>query len=75
MTIDTQLHIRHSSALIFQSLRWLITSQKLGESLLGRPVLEAIGLDCHEVLAIYVDRHGGAVGISTLASTVVGWYL
>jgi len=66
VTLDTQLHIRHGSALILRGLRWLVTSQAVGEPLLGRPVLEALGLDCHKVLAAAADRFGGTVDISTL---------
>ena len=66
VTIDTQLHIRHGSALVLRGLRWLVTSQCVGEPLLGRPLLEALGLDCHKVLASAADRHGGSVNVSTL---------
>lgn len=69
VTINTQLHIRHGSALILRGLRWLVTSQSVGEPLLGRPVLEALGLDCHKVLAAAADRHGGSVDISTLVGS------
>lgn len=66
VTIDTQLHIRNRSALVLRGLRWLVTPQALGEPLLGRPVLEALGLECHKVLAAAADRHGGTVDASTI---------
>lgn len=66
VTLDTDLHIRHGSALILRSLRWLVTPKAVQEPLLGRPVLESLGLDCHKVLAAVVDRHGGAIDVSTL---------
>ena len=65
-TIGTQLHIRHGSARIVRGLRWLFTRQTVGEPLLGRPVLEVLGLHCHKVLAAAVDRLGGIVDVSAL---------
>ena len=38
----------------------------MGEPLLGRPVLEALGLDCRKVLAAAADRHGGTIDVSKL---------
>lgn len=66
VTIDTQLHIRNGSSLILRGLRWIITSQAVGEPPIGRPVLEALGLDCHKVLAAAADRLCGTVDISAL---------
>lgn len=66
VTIDTQLHIRHGSALIIRGLRWLVTLQKLGEPLLGRPLLEFLGLDCQKVISAAADRYSGEMDASTL---------
>lgn len=66
VTVDTQLHIRHGSELIFCRLHWIVTAQGVGEQLLGRPYLETMCLDCHEVLAAAADRLGDTVDISTL---------
>lgn len=66
VTIDKQLHIHHGSAIILRGLIWLVIPQALGEPLLGRPVLEALGLDCHNVLTTAAERHGGNVDVSTL---------
>lgn len=65
-TIDTELHIRHGSALVLRNLRWLITPQAVDEPLLSRPLLEALGFDCHQVMRSASDRFGGSVDVSTL---------
>lgn len=65
-TIDTELHIRHGSALVLRNLRWLITPQVVDEPLLSRPLLEALGFDCHKVMQAAADRFGGSVDVSTI---------
>lgn len=66
VTIYTQLHIRHGSAHILRGLRWLVTPQAVEEPLLGHPVLESLGPDCHKVLTGAAERLGGNVDISTV---------
>lgn len=36
VTVDTELHIRHGSALVLRGVRWLITDQAVGEPLFDR---------------------------------------
>ena len=43
----------------------------MGEPLLGRPVLEALGLDCRKVLAAAADRHGGTIDVSNLVANKI----
>lgn len=62
--VDTQLHIRHGSALMLLGLRWIAASQAVGESLLGRPFLKRLALDYQNVLATASDRLGGTMDVS-----------
>lgn len=74
VTVDTQLHIRHGSALVLHRLRWFITPQSVGEPLLGRPLLEGLGLDCHKILGAAAERHGGSVDVSHLVGNQADHY-
>lgn len=58
-TVDVELHIRHGSALILRGVRWLVTDRTLGEPLLGRPVLEFLGLNTREILAAAAEKYSG----------------
>lgn len=59
MTVD--VHIRHGSALKLRHLRWLISPQRVPEPLLGRPILEFLGLNTAEILATAADRSSGVI--------------
>ncbi|CAN8075453.1 unnamed protein product, partial [Agarophyton chilense] len=65
-TIDTELHIRHGSALVLRNLRWLVTPQIVDEPLLSRPLLGALGFDCQKVMQAAADRFGGSVDVSSI---------
>lgn len=52
VTLETQLHVCHGSTLVLRGPRWLVTSKLAGDPLLGRPLLKALGLDCHKVLGV-----------------------
>lgn len=66
VVVDTELHIRHGSALVLRGVRWLVTNQSVGEPLLGRPLLEALGLNTQEILSAAAEKYSGAVDVSTL---------
>ena len=65
-TVDTELLIRHGSALCLRGLRWFVTYQVLGEPLLGRPLLGSLGLNTRNILAATADRYHGSVEASSL---------
>ena len=65
-TIHTELHIRHGTALVLRNLRWYVTAQNVGEPLLSRPVLEALGLSTRNVLASAAERYAGVTDVSEL---------
>lgn len=67
--VDTELHIRHGSALVLRGTRWLVTDQTVGEPLLGRPILEALRLNARKTLAAAAERHAGEVDVAKLFGT------
>lgn len=73
VTVDTEMHIRHGSALIIGGVRWLVADQNVGESLLGRPILEAVVFNTREILTAAVEEHAGVVDVSSLVNAT-GYY-
>lgn len=66
MVVDVELQIRHGSALKLRGVRWLVTDQSEGEPLLGRPVLESLGLETRDILAAAAQRFTGEVDMTNL---------
>lgn len=56
----------HGSVINLRERRWIVISQEVGGKLLGRPVIEALGIDCQKVLEDAADIFGGNVDISNL---------
>lgn len=61
VSIDIELHIRRGSDLILRNLKWLVTDQKLAEPLVGRKMLQALGLRTYSLLYAAVDIFSGIV--------------
>lgn len=58
--LDAELHVRHRPMLILPNLSWPVADQPMAEPLLGRPILEVLGLNNKKILAAAADRlHGG----------------
>lgn len=70
LTVDTELHIRHGPALTLRGVRWLITDQTVGEPLLGRPVLEFLGLNTRDILAAAAEKYSGVVDIPDILDAI-----
>ena len=69
LIVDAELHIRHGTALVLRGVRWLVTDQAVGEPLLGRPLLEALGLNASNFLSAAAGKHSVVVDMSTLFGT------
>lgn len=69
VSIDTELKIRHGAALVLRNLNWLVTEQPVAEPLIGRPLLEALGLNTRELLAAAADRFAGSIDAERLLGT------
>ena len=57
--MSVELKIRHAKSLTIRNVPWHITEQEMSEPLLGRPVLEALGLDTKGAVAAACDRLEG----------------
>ena len=69
LIVDAELHIRHGTALLLRCVRRLVTDQAVGDPLLGRPILEALGLNARNMLAAAAEKHSGVVDMSTFFGT------
>lgn len=67
--INVELQIPHGSALKLTNLKWLVAYQQAREPLLGRPVVDALGLNTRGLLAMAADRFDGSID----AKRLVGW--
>jgi len=63
-TVD--MHIRHGSSLALRNVKWYVTKKPISEPLLGRPTLEALGLDVKATLLAACERFDGEVDVSKL---------
>ena len=66
LTVDLELHVRHGNSLVLRNTVWYVTEQHITEPLLGRPVLEALGLDTRKILSAAADKFSGEVDVSSL---------
>lgn len=65
-TIATSLKIRYGKSLTRRNLQWTVTDQRVGDPLLGGPMLEAFGLNTRDTLAAAAARYNGTVEASKL---------
>lgn len=66
VTLHPEVHIRHGTAIVIRNVHWLITDQKIAENVLGRPILEALGLNTRNLLAATAEKLSGGVGAALL---------
>ena len=69
LVVDAELHIRHGTAIVLRGVRWLVTDQAVGGPPLGRPLLEALGLNARNIIAAAAEKHSGVVDMSSLFGT------
>lgn len=63
ITVDVEVHIRHGTGLVLRGSRWLVSEQRVPEPLLGRPVLEFLGLNTPEIFHSAAERYNGSVDV------------
>lgn len=66
LKITTELLIRHGTSLKLRNSRWLVAKEDIDGPLLGRPTLEALGLDTKKLLAEAADKYGGEIDLAGL---------
>jgi len=64
VVLDIQLFMRHSSFIELRNVKWYVPTTETPEPLLGRPVLEALGINTKELLMAARSRMGESVDLS-----------
>ena len=64
--LDTRLHVRHAVGIMLRNCTWMVATQDVKEPLLGRHVLESLGLDIKQVLQAACDKFNGEVDMAKL---------
>ncbi len=60
---SVRLNIRHGTTLFLRNVTWVVPSNPCDTVLLGRPLLEALGLNVREILSVASDKHEGVVEV------------
>lgn len=60
---DVHLRIRHGSTLLLRNVEWAVSKQDAKHVLIGRPLLEALGLDMKNILEAACDRNNGIINV------------
>lgn len=66
--MNVELAIRHGSSLCLRNCPWYVAVQEVPEPLLGRPVLQALGLDTRATLEAASIEHDGVVDLAQILS-------
>lgn len=69
--VDVEIHIRLGTALRLQNVEWLLTSQHVNDPLLGRPIVEDLGLNMRDLLASEADRFAGSVDVDSIVGSFI----
>ena len=64
--MNIKLLIRHGTTLTLRNVPWYVATGYVAEPLLGRPILEELGLNTREMLAAASDRFNGAADVRHL---------
>lgn len=70
-----KLHIRHGTSLMSRNVSWYVTTQFLSEPLLGRPVLEAIGMNTSNILTTAANKYNGLLALAHLCTNNEGGHI
>lgn len=70
-TFTLELHLRNGSTFVLRNTRWVVTKKVVGEPLLGRPTLEALGLNCVDILGSSAGRLNSETDLSALHANIV----
>lgn len=68
ITTDVQLVVRHGTYFELRNVTWHVSISDATETLLGRPVLEARGINTKDLLAAVADKMGESTHILSLLS-------
>ena len=62
--VDILIEIRHGSGLLLHGVSWLVCEEDIPNVILGRQVLDEIGLDNRTLLAAAIDRLKGIIDVA-----------
>eukprot|EP00171_Calliarthron_tuberculosum_P019683 IDg19683t1 len=63
---DISLRIRHRSELIMRKVVWIIPDSNAECALIGRPILESMGINARHLLEAFSDKHDREVDVQKL---------
>ena len=64
--MNIELFIRHGCFLELRNIKWYVAMSEMAEPILGRPILEALGINTRDLLAAAVDQVGSSLDVSHL---------
>ncbi len=67
--LKIKLNIRHANSLTLRNCVWLVAAQPVREAVLGRPLLERMGLDTKAALEAACDKHGDNSDLDCMPET------
>ena len=66
VVMNIELFIRHGCFLELRNIKWYVAMSEMAEPILGRPILEALGINTRDLLAAAVDKVGSSLDVSHL---------
>ena len=66
MELDVELRIRHGSKLLLRKVTWKVVEEEIEYYILGRPLLEALGINARDFLEQASDKFSGFINIDSL---------
>lgn len=66
VALTEELLIGHKKSLKIHNMKWLASVQDEQDPLLGRPMLEALGIDKKQLLEAMADKYRGTVDCDSL---------
>ena len=66
VTADAELHIRRGTTLLLRNVEWAMSKHAAQNVLIGRPLLEALGMDTRAVLEATCEKHSGIVNVPSI---------
>ena len=64
--LDVELRNRHGSMLLLRKVTWKVVEEEIEYVILGRPLLEALGINTRDLLEQVSDTFSGVINIDSL---------
>eukprot|EP00171_Calliarthron_tuberculosum_P022868 IDg22868t1 len=66
VTADVNLRIRHGTELVMRGMVWVVSDNDADCALIGRPVLEALGINTRQLLEAASDQNNGIIDVKKI---------